>query len=44
MPKEVASVINRLAYVTRPKGSQSLSDMTARSQVGDYRVMRGREN
>lgn len=43
MPEEVASVMHRLASVTRPKGSQILSDMAAGSQVGDYRAVRDRE-
>lgn len=44
MPKEVASVMHRLAGVTRQRGSQRLSDMAAGGQVGDYREVRDREN
>lgn len=40
MPKEIANVVHRLA---RPKGSQHLFDITAGSQVGDYRIVRDRE-
>ena len=44
MPEEVASVMHRVAGVTRPKGSQRLSDMAAGGQVEDYREVRDSEN